>query len=159
MKVKGGEITDEDLLDPLTAFVKPDKREVVIADMEDYADVFYAVEYTVMCIWQDDPALEDRDVISAYKKLLKDFDGGEEGSLVDEISKSVKAMLLYRRLDGREDYTHGEIVSCLKFLVNIARQHKSPSGRGYLHWLRVFFEGKLPVTEGEMLDYILRYES
>ena len=111
-----------------------------------------------MFTWQGKPILKDKTVISAYRKLTKDFDKQKKGSLASEISLHVKAELVRNRIEGGRDYTYGEIMSCLKYLIKIAKNHNSPSGRGYLQWIKTIFEGNMPETGEEILEYILKHE-
>ncbi len=127
--------------------------------MGDYYDIFFSIEYIVLNFWQKKPALKDKTVLSAYHKLKKDFDGQKKGSLADEISKSVKAMLVHNKIEGERSYTYEEIISCVKYLIKLVNQHRSPSRIGYLQWIKTFFEGNMPITETEIGDYIDEYES
>ena len=152
------EITEADVNQPLENLVGSSKAKVVIEDISDYTDIFYSIESVVLLAWQENPALNDKKVLSAYNKLKKDFDGQKKGSLADEISKSVKAQLLVSGIGGCT-CTHGEIISCVKTLIKIAKNHRSPNGIGYLHWTKTFFEGNMPETPEDILEYIAKYES
>ena len=153
------EITEADVNRPLTELVENSREKVVIEDMGDYYEIFYSIEYIVLNFWQKKPALNDKTVLSAYHKLKKDFDGQKKGSLADEISKSVKAMLVHNKIEGERGYTYEEIISCVKYLIKLVNQHRSPSRIGYLQWIKTFFEGNLPQTDKEISDYIDEYES
>lgn len=153
------EITEADVNRPLAELVESSKEKIVIENIGDYHDIFYSIESTVLEVWQKKPALKDKSVISAYKKLSKDFDRHKKGSLEYNISISLKSQLIYNSFKENKRYTYGEIISCLKALIKIAKQHRSPSGIGYLHWTKTFFEGNMPETEKEILEYILKYES
>ena len=153
------EITEADVNRPLAELVENSREKGVIEDMGDYYDIFFSIEYIVLNFWQKKPALKDKTVLSAYHKLKKDFDGQKKGSLADEISKSVKAMLVHNKIEGERSYTHEEIISCVKYLIKLVNQHRSPSRIGYLQWIKTFFEGNMPITETEMFDYIEEYES
>ena len=153
------EITEADVNRPLAELVESCNEKVLFKDIGDYYEIFFSIENTVLNIWQKKPFLKDKTVLSAYNKLKKDFDGQKEGSLADEISKSVKALLVQNKLEGERSYTYGEINSCVKHLIKLVKQHKSPSGIGYLHWIKTFFEGNMPKTRTEIWEYIEKYES
>ena len=153
------EITEVDVNLPFTELVESGNKKVSFKDIDDYHEIFYSIESTVLNFWQKKPALKDKTVLSAYNKLKKDFDGQKQGSLADEISKSVKALLVHNKLEGERSYTYGEIISCVKLLIKLVKQHRSPSGIGYLHWIKTFFEGNMPSTKSEIKDYIEKYES
>jgi len=153
------EITEADVNRPLAELVESSREKVVIEDMGDYYDIFFSIEYIVLNFWEKKPALKDKTVLSAYHKLKKDFDGQKKGSLADEISKSVKAMLVHNKIEGERSYTYEEIISCVKYLIKLVNQHRSPSGIGYLQWIKTFFEGNMPITDTELFDYIEEYES
>lgn len=153
------EITEADINQPLANLVGSSKAKVVIDDISDYFEIFHSIESVVLFAWQKNPALNDKKVLSAYNKLKKSFDGQKKGSLADDISKSVKGQLVLGRMDGYSMYTHGEILSCIKTLIKIAKNHRSPNGTGYLHWIKTFFEGNMPETPEDIFDYIEKYES
>ncbi len=153
------EITEADVNRPLAELVENSKEKVVIDDMADYHEIFYSIEYIVFNFWQKKPALKDKNVLSAYHKLKNDFDAQKKGSLADENSKSVKALLVYNKIDGERSYTYEEIISCVKYLIKLVKQHRSPSKIGYLQWIKTFFEGNLPETRKEIRKYIDKYES
>ncbi|MCG7850185.1 MAG: hypothetical protein MIO93_13570 [ANME-2 cluster archaeon] len=153
------EITEADVNRPLAELVESGNEKVLFEDIADYYEIFFSIENTVLNIWQKKPFLKDKTVLSAYNKLTKDFDGQKEGSLADEISKSVKALLVQNKLEGERSYTYGEINSCVKHLIKLVKQHSSPSGIGYLHWIKTFYEGNMPKTDEEIWDYIEKYES
>ncbi len=152
------EITDADVDVPLADLVKNDRRRVKIMDMGDYSDIFYAIESTILDYWAFHPQLKDRDVIKAFNELIRDFDNLKEGTLACEISKEVKAVLVWRRRNNQKDYTYGEIISCLSLLRKLAKIHRSSDGIGYLKWIKAFFEDRLPETEEEIIEYILENE-
>ncbi len=152
------DISDEDVKVPVKALVIDDKKRVKIRNMADYADIFFAVEKTTYHCWLLNPKITDRDVISAFNSLIRDFDNQEAGTLAWEISTCVKAFLILRKRKKQRDYTLGEIFSCIAFLIKLAKQHQSSSGVGYLTWIRTFFEGRLPETREENLLYILLNE-
>ncbi len=151
-------ITDNDLEKPLAALVNPRKTKVKIKDMADYYEIFFGAERTVLFFSEEFPDMMDKDVISAYSYLLQDFDGQEKDSLADYIAKGIKAQLIFRRRNNKKDYSMGEIHSCLLLLKKLAIQHHSSDGKGYLKWIRAFFEGRLPRTPMENWIYILKNE-
>ena len=153
------DVTEADVNRPLAELVESSREKVVIEDMGDYYDIFFSIEYIVLNFWEKKPALKDKTVLSAYHKLKKDFDGQKKGSLADEISKSVKAMLVHNKIEGERSYTYEEIISCVKYLIKLVNQHRSPSRIGYLQWIKTFFEGNMPITDTEISDYIDEYES
>ena len=153
------EITEADVNRPLAELVENSREKVVIEDMGDYYEIFYSIEYIVLNFWQKKPALNDKTVLSAYHKLKKDFDGQKKGSLADEILKSVKAVLVFNKIEGERSYTYEEIISCVKYLIKLVNQHRSPSRIGYLQWIQTFFEGNMPITEIDICEYIDKYES
>ena len=153
------EITEVDVNLPFTELVESGNKKVSFKDIDDYHEIFYSIESTVLNFWQKKPALKDKMVLSAYNKLKKDFDGQKRGSLADEISVSVKALLVQNKIEGERSYTYGEIISCVKLLIKLVKQHRSPSGIGYLHWIKTFFEGNMPETESEIREYIQKFES
>jgi len=153
------EITEADVNRPLAELVENSREKVLFEDIGDYYEIFFSIESTVLNFWQKKPALNDKTVLSAYHKLKKDFDGQKKGSLADEISKSVKAMLVHNKIEGERSYTYGEINSCVKHLIKLVNQHRSPSRIGYLHWIQTFFEGNMPITEIDICEYIDKYES
>ncbi|MDL1964194.1 MAG: hypothetical protein LWW98_07655 [Deltaproteobacteria bacterium] len=153
------EITEADVNRPLAELVENSREKVVIGDMADYHEIFFSIEYIVLNFWQKKPALKDKTVLSAYNKLKKGFDGQKKGSLADEISKSVKAMLVFNKIEGKRGYTYEEIISCVEFLIKLVKQHRSPSRIGYLQWIETFFKGNMPITDTEISDYIDEYES
>lgn len=143
---------------PLSQLVEADRKRIVIKNMADYAEILFSIEEPILSYWKENPKLKDRDVLFAFAKLLKRFDNHKEQYLPGRISISLKEMLVYEKEKGRT-YTYGEVVSCLTLLKNIAKTHRSPNGRGYLQWIQTFFEGNLPETEEEILEYIRKYES
>ena len=153
------DVTEADVNRPLAELVENSREKVVIEDMGDYFEIFFSIESTVLNFWQKKPALNDKTVLSAYHKLKKDFDGQKKGSLAYEISKSVKALLVFNKIDGERGYTYEEIISYVKYLIKLVNQHRSPSGVGYLHWIKTFFEGNMPETRAEIWEYIQKYES
>ena len=152
------EITEADVNRPLAELVESGNEKVLFEDIGDYYEIFFSIEYTVLNFWQKKPALKDKTVLSAYHKLKKDFDGQKKGSLADEISKSVKAVLVLNKIEGERSYTYEEIISCVKYLIKLVNQHRSPSRIGYLQWIKTFFEGNMPITDTEISDYIDEYE-
>ncbi|MDI6902318.1 MAG: hypothetical protein QMC77_01110 [Methanocellales archaeon] len=130
-----------------------------IKDMADYYDVFFAVENTTFLYWSSHPDMNDRDVIDAFNSLIRDFNNQKEGSLASEISKGVKAILILRKRNKNRDYTFGEIISCILLLIKLANEHESSDGMGYLKWIKAFFEGRMPKTEEEIMEYILQNET
>lgn len=157
-EIEGNEITEEDVNVPLSDMVTGNKTRVEITDMEDYYDVLYAIENTTYYYWLSHQKLRDKDVYSAWKRLKKTFDNLEEGTLLSEIAKAVKAILIIRENNGNRKYSHGEILSCLIHLTKLARNHRSPDGQGYLKWTTTFFRGELPETEDEIRQYIRENE-
>lgn len=143
----------------LAELVENGNGNVAIEDIADYHEIFVSIEYVVLFMWQENPALNDKTVLSAYNKLKKDFDGQKEGSLAYNISQSVKGQLMLNRIEGERSFTYGEIISCVRLLIKLVKQHRSPSGIGYLQWIKTFFEGNMPKTDQEIWDYIEKYES
>ncbi|KYK32852.1 MAG: hypothetical protein AYK22_01650 [Thermoplasmatales archaeon SG8-52-3] len=159
MVLKKEELTEEDVKVPIRKLVLSSKKPVKIRNMEDYADIFFSIENTVFYNWSEfDSVLNDQDVLNAYNQLLEDFDNQKENSLSSEISKSVKAFLLMRKKEGMKDYTYGEIASCVSYIIEIANNHKSPDGLGYLKWIRTFFEGNMPKNIDEIAKYMFENE-
>ena len=152
------EITDEDIRVPIAELVVNDNKRVKISDMADYCDVFFAIENTVYSYWESNADLADNDVIRIFVNLLRDLDRQKEGTLESEISMGIKAILTWRNIKGMRPYTAGEIASCISFLLKIAKNHKSPDGRGYLKWIKTFFEGRMPKTVEEQIEYTLKNE-
>jgi hypothetical protein len=152
------EPTEEEVRVPLSTLVVNKRTPVQIWDMGDYGDIFYAIENTALQVWLENPALRDHDVLSAYASLLKDFDHQPDDSLASEIAMAVKAFLLLRRHNKQKMYTYGEITSCLSKLVTIAKDHRSPDGKGYLKWVRTFLEGNMPTTLNDILEYMFKNE-
>jgi len=152
------EITEEDVKVPLIELVTGNKTRVEITDMADYHDVFYAIEYTIFQYWLSHPEIRDKDVYAVFKRLKKTFDKLEEDTLPSEIAKAVKAILIVKKERGQGMYSHGEILSCLMFLTQLARNHRSSDGIGYLKWTAVFFRGEMPETEEEIRQYIRENE-
>jgi hypothetical protein len=150
--------SEEDVNVPLRTLVIDKRTGVNIWNMGVYAEVFAAMEGTVMVFWAKDRTIRDKDVLSAYTSLLKDFDGQPEGSLAAEIAKCVKAILLSRKQEKLKDYTYGEITSCLSKLIIIAKDHRSPDGIGYLKWVKTFFEGNMPMDRMSILEYMIKNE-
>ena len=143
----------------LAELVENGNGNVAIEDIADYHEIFVSIESVVLFMWQENPALKDKTVLSAYNKLKKDFDGQKEGSLAYNISQSVKGQLMLNRIEGERSFTYGEIISCVRLLIKLVKQHRSPSGIGYLQWIKTFFEGNMPKTDQEIWDYIEKYES
>ena len=81
------------------------------------------------------------------------------GKVGYNISESVKGQLVLNIIEGERSYTYGEIISCVRLLIKLVKQHRSPSGIGYLHWIKTFYEGNMPKTESEIREYIQKYES
>ena len=153
------EITKADVNRPLAELVESGKGNMAIKDMAEYQEIFASIESVVLFMWQENPALKDKTVLSAYNKLKKDFDSQKKGSLAYTISQSVKGQLMLNRIEGERSYTYEEIISCVRLLIKLAKQHRSPSGIGYLHWIKTFYEGNMPTTESEIREYIQKYES
>jgi len=143
---------------PMESLVAPDRTLVNASKMDEYSNIYLAIEATVMDRQKARPSLKDRNVLSALRKLKKGFEGHKENSLEAKIAKNLKIMLALRRKGGEEDYTMGEINSCIRSLIKIVKSHASPSGMGYLHWIEAFFEDRLPVTEKEISKYIKKEE-
>ncbi|MFQ6128740.1 MAG: hypothetical protein ACE5QW_07555 [Thermoplasmata archaeon] len=152
------EITEEDVRVPIRELAINDRKRVRIRDMADYHDVFFAVENTTLLYWFSHPSLKDKDVISSFDALLREFDAQREGTLASEVSKGVKAILILRKMSNARDYTLGEILSCITFLKRLAKRHKSPNKIGYLRWIKAFFEGRMPETREEIAEYIFQEE-
>lgn len=155
------DVSDADVEVPLSGLVRQGRGrgKVNIKNMGRHKDVFCAMEGTILCIWEDYPQLRDEDVISAFDELLHRFDGHAEGTIEGELERGVKAVLVSRKRRGLKSYTLDEVLSCVSLLTEIAYTHNSPSGVGYLQWIKIFFEGRLPRTKREVKDYILKYES
>ncbi len=153
------EITEADVNRPLAELVESDNGKVAIEDIADYHEIFASIESVVLFMWQENPALKDKTVLSAYNKLKKDFDSQKKGSLAYTISQSVKGQLMLNRIEGERSYTYEEIISCVKYLIKLVNQHRSPSRIGYLQWIKTFFEGNMPITDTDISDYIDEYES
>ena len=149
---------EEEVRLPLKEFVSTDTTQVEIDDMADYGNIFFAIEFIVMNYWKK-YSIVDKDVRETYHRLIKDFDGHEEGTLGSTLAKSVKAALIYERDYNNRRYTRGEIMSCLKHLIGILDDHKSPDGVGYLRWTTSFFERELPETKEDIRKYIRENES
>ena len=143
---------------PLADLVESGTRKVSEENVADYQGILTCIEAAVLYAWQENPNLNDKKVLSAYNKIKKDFDGQKKGSLADEISQSVKGQLMLYKIEDNKIYTHGEIISCVKFLIKIAKNHKSRNGIGYLHWIKTFYEGNMPTTEEAILEHIQKYE-
>jgi hypothetical protein len=152
------DFTEEDVTVPLHTLVIDKRTAVKIRNMADYSDVFAAIEGTVLAFWQEETRIHDRDVLSAYTSLLRDFDHQPEGSLASEIAKCVKAILLSKKQETQKDYTYGEITSCLSMLITIAKDHRSPDGIGYLKWVKTFFEGDMPMDRNTIIEYMFKNE-
>ena len=150
--------TEEDVSVPLHTLVIDKRTARNIWDMADYADVFAVIEGTVLAFWDEERKIRDKDVLSAYTSLLKDFDHQPERSLASEIAKSVKAVLLSRKQEKLKDYTYGEITSCVSKLLTIAKDHRSPDGIGYLRWVKTFFDGNMPNDKDAIMEYIFKNE-
>lgn len=159
MTFEDDEINEEDVKFPISMLVLGSKKPVEIIDMADYADIFFAIENTVLhFVSESDTNVIDQDVLKAYNYLLKDFDNHKEDTLESEISKSIKAFLIMRKKNGERGYTYGEIISCVKFLIKIANDHKSPDGLGYIRWVKTFLEGNMPKSIDEIVEYIFQNE-
>jgi hypothetical protein len=152
------ELSEEDVMVPLDTLVLNHRTSVNIQDMAEYSDVFSAIETTVLAVWEVTPRLRDRDVLVAYTTLLKDFDHQPESSLASEIAKSVKAQLIFRARDKEKKYTYGEVTSCLSKLVTIAKDHRSSNEKGYLKWIKTFYDGNMPTTLNDILEYMFKNE-
>jgi hypothetical protein len=152
------EVTEDDVRVPLSTLVHPKETVIRITHMERYWDVFFVLEYTVLCYVADHSRINDEDILDAYRILEKSFDDLPEGSLALEISKAVKAVLIARKREKKRMYTLGEVRSCVLYLLRIGKQHHSSDGIGYLKWICTFFEGGMPMTHEENLDYIIRNE-
>ena len=152
------ENTEADVNRPLAELVESGNGKVAIEDIADYHEIFASIESVVLFMWQENPALKDKTVLSAYNKLKKDFDSQKKGSLAYTISQSVKGQLMLNRIKGERSYTYGEIISCVRLLIKLVKQHRSPSGIGYLQWIKTFYEGNMPQTDEEILEYTLKYE-
>ena len=153
------EIIEEDVKVSINKLVISDKKPIIIRNMEDYGEIFFTIENTVLyCYSEFDFNVNDHEVIKTYNSLLKDFDNQKENTLASEISKSVKAFLIMRRKNGKRDYTYGELTSCVSFLIKIAKNHKSPDGLGYIKWIRSFLEGNMPESIDEIVEYMFQNE-
>ncbi len=143
----------------MKSLVDPDKTQVDASEMNEYSNIYITIESTVMERQKARPSLKDRNVLSALRKLKKGFEGHKENSLEAKIAKNLKVLLALRREVGEEDYTMGEINSCIMSLIKIVKNHASPSGKGYIRWIEAFFENRLPVTEREISEYIRKEET
>ena len=152
------DFTEEDVSVPLHTLVVDKRIAVNIWNMVNYADVFASIEGTVLAFWDEKHNIRDKDVLSTDTILLKDFDHQPEGSLVSEVAKCVKAILLSRKQEKLKDYTYAEITSCLTKFITIARDHRSPDGIGYLKWMKTFFEGNMPMDMDSIMGYIFKNE-
>ncbi len=159
MALEDEEITEEDVKVPINELVVGNKKQVNILDMADYADIFFAIENTVLHYWSDiNQDVNDQDVLKAYNNLLEDFDNQKEETLASEISKSVKGFLIIRAKEKQREYTYGEIISCISYLRKTAHEHKSSDGVGYLKWVKAFFDGDMPLTVDGIAEYIFQNE-
>ncbi len=143
---------------PLADLVESSTKKVPIEDIVNYQGILTSIEARILYEWQENPDLNDKEVLSAYNKIKKDFEGHKKGSLAYELSQAMKGQLMLYKIEDDRIYTHGEIISCVRALIKIAKIHKSPSGIGYLHWIKTLYEGNLPKTEKDMLEYIQKYE-
>lgn len=141
------ELPENPVAVPMESLVDPDRTPVNASKMDEYSNIYLTIESTVMERQKARPSMKDRNVLSALRKLKKGFEGHKENSLEDNIAKNLKIQLALCREGGEEDYTMGEINSCIRSLIKIVKNHASPSGMGYLHWIEAFFEDRLPVTE------------
>jgi len=142
----------------IASLVLPDATEVDATDMGRYSDIFFALESIVLSGWEQKPSLRDKDVLEAVDTLLSDLDNQPEGSFAWLLATSLKARLMFRKGRGGKDFTLGEVVSCIKLLAHIAREHENSAGDGYLRWVRAFFTTGLPKTSMENLDYLVENE-
>ncbi len=152
------ELPENPVAVPMESLVDPDRTPVNASKMDEYSNIYLTIESTVMERQKARPSMKDRNVLSALRKLKKGFEGHKENSLEDNIAKNLKIQLALCREGGEEDYTMGEINSCIRSLIKIVKNHASPSGMGYLHWIEAFFEDRLPVTEKEISKYIKKEE-
>lgn len=155
---KGDDPTEEDVRVSLSTLVLPKEKLVHITHMEKYSDVFFVLEFTVLCYVDDHSRIKDREILDAYRQLAKSFDDLPEGTLASEISKAVKAILLVRKREKKRMYTIGEIKSCVLYLLRIGKQHHSSDGIGYLKWICTFFERGMPQSLEDMMEYITKNE-
>lgn len=146
-----------ELFKPLADITIPDRTPANVTQMEKYAEIFFYLEFPILMYWKDHPHLKDKTVISTFKQLIKQFDNDTD-SLAGIISRAVRVELMRLNQEGKT-FTYGEVISCVRLLKKIAKTHKSPNGRGYLHWVETFFRGQLPETDKEMKAYIQQYES
>jgi hypothetical protein len=143
---------------PLSELTENDRKIVDVTDMEEYAVIFFNIEYQILVYWKQHPHMKDKTVLHALITLTRSFDNQKESSLAGRIARAVKEGVHSSRKEGKV-YTYGEVISCLKLIKKIVKIHRAPHGRGYLYWVETFFQGRLPETEEEIKNYILKYES
>jgi len=143
---------------PIASLVLPDAAEVDATDMGKYSDIFFALESMIFTGWRQQPSLDDKEVLEALDTALSDLDSQPEGSFAWILATSLKARLMFRKGRGGKDFTMGEIVSCIRLLARIAREHENSTGDGYLRYLRAFFTTGLPETAKEHVDYLVKNE-
>ncbi len=143
---------------PISGMVLPDSAEVDATDMGKYEDIFFSLESSVFSGWNQNPKLLDNDVIESFSMLLKDLDNQPEGKLSWLLETSLKARLLFRERSGQGKFSIGEVNSCIKLLLYIAKEHENRTGDGYLRWVKTFFTTGLPETPEEHLEYLYKNE-
>ncbi len=149
-------VDGEELDGPIASFVSPEKHMVDVTDMGKYSMVFYPIERTILEFWEKNQSLGDAEVIVALEKFKANFDEPQD-ELGEEICRNVKITLCANNKINKK-FSFGELKSCVTQIKNIAKRHDAPDGIGYLKWVKTFFEGKLPHTEEEIREYILKEE-
>lgn len=152
------EIPDEIVDVHITELLRVDRTGVDIKEKEKYHIVLFALESAVLIEWASHPKLKDRDVISAYGRLQDILKGRKTpaGGLAGRMERHLKKVIIGNALEG--EYTVGELLSCLTALKRIARNHRARDRKGYLKWVKAFLGGRMPETEEEITEYIMRNE-
>jgi tetratricopeptide (TPR) repeat protein len=149
----------EEINQPLINYVAPDKQMTPITDLAEYTEILFPIETTIQNHWENNPELEDKEIIETLTNLKTNFDA-PQNELGEEIKKTLKmTLLMLQKQNPQRKYSFGEIKSCITQIKNIAKQHESPDKIGYLQWVKLFFEDKLPETKEEIQEYIQNEES
>ena len=104
---------------------------------DEYFDVLYPIESTIVKYYRQNPELKDRDVIKILKSLTCNSTLKEYRSLCDELRTNVDNMAKENRRTDRE------IRMCYKYvLASVKRHHAAGGQRGYLGFIDERLEGE-----------------
>ena len=112
-------------------------RGTLLGLEDEYFDILYPIESTIVKYYKQNPKLKDRDVIKVLKSLTGNSTLKEYRSLCDELRTNVDKMAKENRRTDRE------VRMCYKYvLASVKRHHAAGGVRGYLEFIDECLEGE-----------------